>query len=308
VPEPVLPAGRRRLAVLGSPIGHSRSPVLHTAAYTLLGLPFDYSRVEVGSGELTPWLASLDDSWLGLSLTMPLKREVVPLLDTTSSLVDELGVANTVLFTTEPSTTGAGRRRLHGFNTDVDGIVRTVSRRDSARPSSARSSSAVILGGGATAASALYAAHRLGAGEITVYLRDPARAAGLSALGDRLEVPVLIRRLGELDGAGPLSFVISTLPGGVADGLDLRPQDSESILFDVAYDPWPSPIAEGWGTAGGVVFSGLDMLVEQAISQVRIFTGGGQDEPLHGEAGIRAAMRSAVGLAPAGAPAGGEAS
>ena len=294
MPEPVSPAGRRRLAVLGSPVGHSRSPVLHTTAYTLLGVPFDYSRAEVGSGELTSWLASLDDSWLGLSLTMPLKREVIPLLDTTSPLVDELGVANTVLFTTEPSTTAGGRRRLHGFNTDVDGIVRTVSTVDAGRRPSA-----VILGGGATAASALYAAHELGAGEITVYLRDPARAAELSALGERLEVPVLVRRLDDLDAAGPLSFVISTLPGGVADGLALRPLDAGAILFDVAYDPWPSRIAAGWRAAGGVVFSGLDMLVEQAISQVRIFTGGEQDVPLHGEAGIRAAMRSAVGLAPA---------
>ena len=300
MPEPVSPTGRRRLAVLGSPIGHSRSPVLHTTAYALLGLPFDYSRAEVRTGELTAWLASLDDSWLGLSLTMPLKREVVPLLDTTSPLVDELGVANTVLFTTD-----TGRRRMHGFNTDVDGIVRTVSTLESP-------SSAVILGGGATAASALYAAHQLGVGEVTVYLRDPARATDLSALGDRLDVPVLIRRLGELDVAVPHSFVISTLPGGVADGLGLRPLDAGSVLFDVAYDPWPSPLAEGWSAAGGIVFSGLDMLVEQAISQVRIFTGGAQDEPLPGEAGIRAAMRAAVGLpatnVPAHAPAGGEVS
>ncbi|WBM79999.1 shikimate dehydrogenase [Cryobacterium breve] len=302
MPEPVSPAGRRRLAVLGSPIGHSLSPVLHATAYGLLGVPFDYSRAEVRTGELTAWLAALDDSWLGLSLTMPLKREVLPLLDTTSPLVDELGVANTVLFTTDTAT---GRRRLHGFNTDVDGIVRTVTALDPA-------SSAVILGGGATAASALYAAHVLGAGEITVYLRDPARAAELVALGDRLGVPVQLRRLGELAGAGPLPFVISTLPGGVADGLDLRPVGAGSILFDVAYDPWPSPIAEGWAAAGGVVFSGLDMLVEQAISQVRIFTGGEQDEPVPGEAGIRAAMRAAVGLSPHQAPAqelaGGEAS
>jgi len=290
VPEPVSPAGRRRLAVLGSPIGHSLSPVLHATAYALLGVPFDYSRAEVRSGELTAWLAALDDSWLGLSLTMPLKREVLPLLDSTSPLVDELGVANTVLFTTDADT-DAGRRRMHGFNTDVDGIVRTVAALDPA-------SSAVILGGGATAASALYAAHTLGAGEITVFLREPARAGELVTLGERLGVPVRLRRLGELDAAGPLPFVISTLPGGVADGLLLRPADAGSVLFDVAYDPWPSSIAEAWAAAGGVVFSGLDMLVEQAISQVRIFTGGAQDEPLPGEAGIRAAMRAAVGLAP----------
>jgi shikimate dehydrogenase len=289
VPESVSPAGRRRLAVLGSPIGHSLSPLLHGTAYTLLGLPFDYSRAEVHTGELTEWLASRDDSWLGLSLTMPLKREVIPLLDTASSLVDELGVANTVLFTTD-----RGRRRLNGFNTDVDGIVRTVSARNPPAPESA-----AILGGGATAASALYAAHVLGARHATVYVRDPARAADLAALGDRLGVSVVVRGLGDLDESGPLGFVISTLPGGVADGLRLQPRDAGSVLFDVAYDPWPSRSAQGWLSGGGVVFSGLDMLVEQAISQVRIFTGGEQDVPLAGEAGIRAAMRRAVGLVPA---------
>ena len=286
---------RRRLAVLGSPIAHSLSPRLHTTAYTALDVPFDYGRVELGSGQLATWLEDLDTSWQGLSLTMPLKREIIPFLDTSSPLVDQLGVANTVVF----DYTG-GTRRLHGYNTDVDGIVRTVASLPATQPHTA-----TILGGGATAASALYAAHVLGARDFTVYLRDVTKAEDLTRLASSLGADITVRPLGDIDRAPAQEFVVSTLPGGAADGITLTPASSTSVVFDVAYDPWPSRIATAWTASSGVVFSGLDMLVEQAISQVRLFTGNDQSVPLAGEGTIRAAMRAAVGLAPAQIPAGG---
>ncbi|WP_423919967.1 shikimate dehydrogenase family protein [Frigoribacterium sp. 2-23] len=299
-------ARRRRLAVLGSPIAHSLSPELHRTAYELLDLPFDYDRVEVRSGELAAFLDGLDDSWLGLSLTMPLKREVMPLLDDVSDLAARLDVANTLVFGTdggtdagaEGGTDGAdrgtavgtsGRPRRQGHNTDVDGIVRTVETWQATRPDAA-----TILGGGATAASALFSAHRLGARRVAVYLRDTSRAGELTGLASALGVELAVRPLGDLATAGPLDFVISTLPGGVADALPLTPASSASVLFDVAYDPWPSRIAEQWQSAGGVVFSGLDMLVEQAIGQIRLFSGHGAELP--DEPSVRAAMRERVGL------------
>ena len=291
---------RRRLAVLGSPIDHSLSPRLHTTAYNLLGVPFDYGRVELGSGQLAPWLESLDTTWQGLSLTMPLKREIIPFLDTASPLVDQLGVANTVVF----DYTG-GARRLHGYNTDVDGIVRTVASLQATQPHSA-----TILGGGATAASALYAAHVLGAREFTVYLRDVAKADDLTSLASSLGAEITVRPLSDLrnpdvDRAPAQEFVVSTLPGGAADALTLTPASATSVLFDVAYEPWPSRIATAWAASSGIVFSGLDMLVEQAISQVRLFTGNDQSVSLNDESAVRGAMRAAVGLAPADVHAGG---
>jgi shikimate dehydrogenase len=278
----------RQLAVLGSPIGHSLSPRLHTTAYNMLGVPFTYGRVELGSGELGPWLCSLDSTWRGLSLTMPLKREVIPLLSTSSPLVDRLGVANTVVFEYID-----GHRVIHGHNTDVDGIVRAVTSRHAARPETA-----TILGGGATASSALYAAHLLGATAFTVYLRDVSKADELVTLARALDAEIDVRPLADISRAPVQDFVVSTLPGGAADEITLAPASPESVLFDVAYDPWPSRIAQAWSDAGGLVFSGLDMLVEQAISQVRLFTGVAQDVPLPGENDIRAAMRAAVGLLP----------
>ncbi|MES1170242.1 MAG: hypothetical protein ABUL47_06105, partial [Leifsonia sp.] len=92
-------AGFARLAVLGSPIAHSQSPVLHRAAYDVLGLDWSYEAIEVGDGELAPFVAGRDASWRGLSLTMPLKRDILPLLASRTELVDQAGSANTALFT-----------------------------------------------------------------------------------------------------------------------------------------------------------------------------------------------------------------
>jgi shikimate dehydrogenase len=288
---PDLSAAPRRLAVLGSPIAHSLSPALHRAAYAELGLDWHYDRAEVASGELEQFLhetrgTSTPDparTWRGLSLTMPLKREVLPLLDTVSPLAAALGVANTVVIDDD------GRR--HGHNTDVDGIVRTVEAHHDARPESA-----TILGGGATASSAIWAAWQLGARSFSIHLRNPMRAGELTSLASELGCDISIAPLTELGALAPLDFVISTLPGGVADELSLRPRSASSVLFDVAYEPWPTRIASSWAADGGIAFSGLDMLFEQAVSQVRLFTGLPQEARLDHEDRVRTAMRAAVGL------------
>jgi len=285
---------RRRLAVLGSPIRHSLSPVLHRTAYDLLGLPWDYEAVEVRSGELPAFASGLDASWRGLSLTMPLKREVLPLVDELSPLARELGVANTVVVDDD------GRRT--GHNTDVDGIVRSVvAAGQEARAGlggAAAPAEATVLGGGATAASALAAVHALGARSVAVHLRDVGRAGELVDLAERLGFLLTIASLDDLDAARPRDLVVSTLPGGAADDLLVRPSGPTAVLVDAAYDPWPSRLATRWHDAGALACSGLDMLVEQALGQVRLFTGRAQDDPLPDEDAVRTALRASVGLAP----------
>ncbi|PYY36741.1 shikimate dehydrogenase [Curtobacterium sp. MCJR17_055] len=280
-------ADRTQLAVLGSPIAHSLSPALHAAAYDVLGLPFSYGRHEVASGGLAAFVAGLGPEWRGLSLTMPLKREVVPLLDRTTPLVDELGVANTVAFRHEGSSVV-----LAGANTDVEGIVRPVAALGHVP------GEAVILGGGATAASALTASLRLGASLVRVFLRDTGKAGDLVMLAARLGVTLEVHPLDELASAGPMGFVVSTLPGGAADDLPLVPSGPDAVLFDVAYEPWPTRASTAWTGAGGRVLNGLDMLSEQAIGQIRFFLTGDEDELLPSEAEVRRAMRAAVGLPP----------
>ncbi|WIJ45918.1 shikimate dehydrogenase family protein [Curtobacterium citreum] len=275
---------RTRLAVLGSPIAHSLSPTLHAAAYDALGVGWTYGRHEVASGGLDAFVAGLGPEWRGLSLTMPLKRDVVPMLDRTTPLVDALGVANTVAFRQE-----GDRVVLAGANTDVEGIVRPVEALGHVP------GQASVLGGGATAASALTAAVRLGAVDVRLFLRDTAKAGALVDLAVRLGVTLEVLSVSALPGTRH-GFLVSTLPGGAADSLELLPSGPDAVLFDVAYEPWPTVAASRWAAAGGRVLNGLDMLTEQAIGQIRFFLTGDQDELLPDEAAVRRAMRRSVGL------------
>ncbi|NQX28560.1 shikimate dehydrogenase [Microbacteriaceae bacterium VKM Ac-2854] len=271
-----------RLAVLGSPIGHSRSPLLHAAAYRELGLDWNYAAVEIDETTLADFVASRDDSWRGLSLTMPLKVAVLPLLAEQDFVARATGAVNTVLF---ERTDGL---RLRGFNTDVTGIVRAL-----AEEGLASARHVEVLGGGATAASAVAAAAELGAERVIVTVRAPERAAALIEVGRAAGVAVDIRSFAEWSTGAEL--VISTLPGGASSTL-VVPADlpASSTLFDVAYSPWPSPLGTVWSAAGSPVVSGLSMLLHQALVQVRIFVAGDPAVAIAGEAGVLAAMRAVV--------------
>ncbi|NYF10778.1 shikimate dehydrogenase [Leifsonia sp. AK011] len=272
---------RTRLAVLGSPIHHSLSPAIQSAAYRALGLPWKYSAIEMTGERLPEFVAHLDESWRGLSLTMPLKRDILPLLDWRHPLVDRVGAANTVLLTEEG---------VRGFNTDVRGAVEAF------REAGVQSLDTVhILGAGATAASLLVAAVELGASSALVSARTPERAVGLSELGEREGIDVTVRAWGVSDRSLRIpDAVISTVPGGGNDLVFPEAVREASVLFDVAYDPWPTQLATSWGETGGRVISGYDLLVHQAVGQVRIFVSGDLERALPDEPAVIAAMRGAL--------------
>lgn len=282
--------------MLGSPIAHSQSPALHAAAYERLGLNWSYESADVASGDLAAFLEGCGPEWRGLSLTMPLKRAVMPLLDSAGQVARMAGTANTLLF--ETATDGSGRV-LRGFNTDVPGIVRALA---AAGLTSARL--VHILGGGATAASAMVAAAELGAEHVLLSVRSLERSAWLEQLAHALGLAVGIRPLAHAgETPSEADLVVSTLPGGVDTGT-VFPESSRqrALLLDVAYDPWPSPLAVSWQEAGGRVLSGLAMLVHQALLQVRIFVSGDPLQPLESEDDVLAAMLTAVRLDASGYP------
>lgn len=295
-------AGRRRLAVLGSPIAHSKSPVLHEAAYRVLGLDWSYEALEMTSEDLGDFIGSRGHDWLGLSLTMPLKRAAMSLVQSADQYARQTGGANTVLLI-HPDPSDEATADLppgpiaDGFNTDVGGIVRALSAAglDAARY-------VHILGGGATAASALVAAAQLGAEQVLVSVRSVEKASGLTDLADSLGLMVQLRPLGIADRTVEVpELVISTLPGDAQfDVLFTDSTRRQALLLDVAYDPWPSPLAVAWAEVGGTVLSGLPMLVHQALLQVRIFVHGDPLRPLKEEEAVLQAMNAALGLDEAG--------
>jgi shikimate dehydrogenase len=193
-----------------------------------------------------------------------------------------VGAANTVRFD------DAG---VHGYNTDVYGVTQTL--RDAGVE---QVRLAHILGGGATAASVVAAVAELGAERVLVRARTPERAQPLVELGERLGVAVSARPIAMEDRSLIVpDVIVSTLPGGTSEGLVFAEAvRAGSLLFDVAYDPWPSTLAQAWAEAGGRVASGLDMLIHQAVGQIRVWLHGDQTVPLSDEAAVLTAMRAAV--------------
>ncbi|MEO8107135.1 MAG: shikimate dehydrogenase [Actinomycetes bacterium] len=262
----------RRAAVLGHPIDHSLSPVLHRAAYAELGFDGVYAAIDVTSEQLQAFLDGCGDDWVGLSLTMPLKESVIALLDDVDERARSVRSVNTVVFED-------GCRR--GFNTDIAGFDTILG--DAGIDSS---STATIVGAGATARSAMAALAARGVSRVDVRARRLAAASELAALGARMGVeaaagdwPIAAQSLST-------DVVISTVPAEVGTPLWIpaRPE----LLIDVLYHPWPTPLAAAWASAGGSVVGGLELLVGQAVEQVELMTGSRPDPDGMRDAGTAA--------------------
>lgn len=269
------PAGPRRAAVLGKPIGHSLSPVLHRAAYRALGLTgWSYQAIECDTHQLGPLLAGSGPEVAGYSATMPLKHAVLRQADGASPAATAIGAGNTLL---------PGPDGWQAENTDWIGIRDALAARGV--PATGE---VALLGAGGTAQAALAAL--TGAGRVTVLVREPARAGELRATADRLAVPVRVARLA--DAAAVLAgadLVISTLPAGAADPLADTGWRSGQAVLDAVYHPWPTALAGAATRSGATVVSGAAMLLFQAARQVELMTGSAA--PV---AAMRAALLAAV--------------
>ena len=281
----------RRCAVLGSPITHSLSPVLHRAAYDELGLDWEYDARDVREDDLPAFLDGLDETWRGLSLTMPLKRAVVPLLDELTDRAAQARAANTVIL-------DKGRRT--GPNTDIPGAAAAIRER-----TDAALHNAVIVGGGATAASVLLALADLGCTSVRVVVRDPSRvqetleAAGRHPARPMVEILTFREAAEAVESLRP-AVMVSTIPAEAQAESVLRLARTAPVVFDVVYDPWPTPLARLAVEEGKTLVSGLDLLVHQAALQVTLMTG--EEAPLEamrtsGERALRSRLMGPDGSA-----------
>lgn len=252
-------ASGRRCGVLGDPIAHSLSPVLHRAGYAALGLGWTYDAHRVPAGGLASFLADLDDTWRGMSLTMPLKREAIGLVDRLTDRARLAGAVNTIVL-------GDGGERL-GDNTDLPGAVAAIRER-----TTTSLASAAVLGGGATATSIGLALVELGVTSVRLLVRDAARATEtlevLRAHPAAPEVDVV-----PLAGDAPLDVdvVVSTIPAGAQSDAVIVRCAQAPVVFEALYEPWPTPLA--LAARDRVLVSGLDLLVHQAVWQFELFTG-----------------------------------
>ena len=257
-------------AVLGDPIDHSLSPVLHAAGYREVGLDWDYRRHRVDEAGLGAFLAGREDGCRGLSLTMPLKRAALEHADEVSDIARTARAANTLVV-------GPGGR-LRADNTDIPGAANAI--RETYDGPLSR---ATIWGGGATASSLLLALAGLGCRRFTLQVRDPQRAGETLEVArrhpDDLEVTV-----GALGAPAVGDVLVSTIPADAQTESLLAGAAEVPLVFEVRYDPWPTPLASAALASSRRLVTGLDLLVHQAVLQFEQFTG--QAAPL-------AAMRAA---------------
>ena len=275
----------KKLAVLGSPISHSKSPLIHAAAYRVLGLNWEYDKIEVRKGGVRPFIEGLDADWLGLSLTMPLKEEAAKFAESLDRAAEVTRAVNTLVRTE----TGWA-----GFNTDVFGIVQAIH-----QANLGRLETVLVIGSGATATSAVAAIKQLSPeAKVLVHARNKVTRAELvdfaKGLGLKAKATGSLKRA-----ANKADLTIATLPGGALNDAAAELAKSGSFrprgaIFDVAYQPWPSSIASVWQGKQLPIISGLEMLLWQAVAQIRIFTSADPALPLPNEAAVVEAMRHSL--------------
>ncbi|WP_106849356.1 shikimate dehydrogenase [Blastococcus sp. Marseille-P5729] len=264
---------RRACAVIGSPIDHSRSPALHTAAYAELGLDWRYGRHDVPAGALAEFVDRVAVTGLdglpcgGLSVTMPGKSEALARADHRDPRAVVLGAANTLV----PRYDGAQLTGWSAYNTDVDGIIGAYADHG-LRATAGRH--AVVIGAGGTAAAALAALQALGCEEVDVVARNPARASTLVAAGEQLEVVVRVRSWSAIvECAERAEVLISTVPPGVADQVAGARFRSDQLVLDAVYAGGSTALLDAVAAGGGTAIGGVWMLLHQAVEQVRLMTG-----------------------------------
>lgn len=257
----VVNMARRRAAVLGSPIVHSRSPQLHLAAYRALGLEdWSYDRIDCTAEQLPGVVGGFGPEWVGVSVTMPGKFAALQFADDATERATLVGSANTLVRTV------AG---WHADNTDIDGVVGALA-------GTSVSDRAVVVGSGGTAPAVVVGLVQLGAKHITVAARNAEKAAPTVDLAIRCGAHAQWCDVGDAqqlaDEVAETGVIVNTVPADAAARyaatLALAP-----VLLDAIYDPWPTPLASAVQAAGGHVISGLQMLLNQAFTQVEQFTG-----------------------------------
>lgn len=256
----------RRAGVLGHPISHSLSPVLHRAAYAELGLPWQYDAFDVAEDGLVAFLGGLDATWVGLSLTMPLKVAAIRSMDYVEPFARSLGVINTVLV--QPMGSGV---QLVGANTDVYGVRAALLEAGVTHPDSA-----VVIGGGATAISSMAALAEMGCRTPLIAVRSRSRAGALMRAAAAIGVtPTFIDVAHAATAAATAAVVVSTVPceAGEEIGDALRGVTPGTALLDVVYEPLLTPLRAAWEAHGGASVGGVRMLLHQAGEQVRLMTG-----------------------------------
>jgi shikimate dehydrogenase len=245
-----------KAAVLGSPISHSLSPKIHSRAYDLLGLKSEYTAIEVDENSFPDFFRKLESSegstdWSGFSLTMPLKEIVLQYCNSADPIAKRINSGNT-LFRSEGS--------WQVTSTDClafDNLLKV-----------SKDSKVAIIGGGGTARAAIGSLNSR-VDEVDVLLRSESRMPALVKAAPELKV----NKLDMADDLNEYDLIIQTTPAVVFDEYVSNTTKAKGSLLEALYKPSPTNLARHYKELGGEVITGKELLVEQALFQIELFTG-----------------------------------
>jgi shikimate dehydrogenase len=257
--------------VIGDPITHSKSPLIHNFWLKKLGIEGEYKRFHVPPEQLADYLAGAigDANWRGCNVTIPHKVAIMDLVDDPGDVRGTIGAMNTILRQPNGS--------LIGTNTDAAGFVAPIAELDlTGRP-------VAVIGAGGAARAVLFALSRLGVGPVTIYNRSPLKAAALLAkFGLKGEVKALDAAL------PPAALLVNTSALGMVGQpplqLDLSPLPEDAVVYDIVYAPLETDLLAQAHARGLETVDGLEMLIGQAAIAFELFFGAapprGEDEAL----------------------------
>lgn len=270
---------KKKFYVVGNPVSHSRSPILHNTGFKLLGLPHEYSRLETDDAdEVYEKLIKNDSSFGGLSVTIPLKFDIQKHLAKLTENAKVIGSVNTVYLE-------GANGELCGDNTDWLGIFDTFVN-NGVSNSLGGNANALVIGAGGTSRTAIYALHKLGAKRIYLINRTSTKLVDIQkSFPEHYGVEILDEDLAK---AEQIHLIVSCIPGHLpADGgllakLDIlfkgihdnKDKQFTARLLDAAYKPEVTPVMELASQKYGIeAIGGKQMLVYQGIEQFKIWTG-----------------------------------
>jgi shikimate dehydrogenase len=277
-----------RFGVIGHPVAHSKSPLLHRAAFGALGLPLSYDLCDVAPGGLSAFISGLSQEWGGFSVTMPHKVDALELSDDVDLIARVTNAVNTLVL--RRSADGQ-IVNISGYNTDVHGIVASFADADATR-----ARHAAVIGSGATSASAIFALAEMGVEHVSILARNIDKAQDLLSVASEVGLSFSAHTLDQMRTLDAIDVALCALPGDVELSLAALPRTHGAVLLDVAYEPWPSARGAEWEAVGGFAISGLRMLAHQAVIQDRLFINGDASVPLEDEEVVSRTMFESIGL------------
>lgn len=261
-------ANEPHFLVVGNPISHSLSPLMHQFGLDHYGIQASYHALKLKQHEISSFIAWMNrDQFLGCNVTIPFKEQFISLLDESDETVAETGAVNTI---TKSGST------LKGFNTDVDGFLKPLWKYEEIL----HGSRAVVFGTGGASKAVLSGLRRIDVGEVVFVTRNPGTHNQSNRFAED-DIPILYIGYDQVEAyAEPAALIVNSTPLGMMPNTETSPTDrmesgllADKICYDLVYNPLETRFLSAARSEGAIIINGLEMFIAQGDEAFRLWTG-----------------------------------